>query len=265
MNKTTINTLLEWKKNKKKFACITAYDFTFANLFSKSGINVILVGDSLGMTIQGYSTTLQVTIQDMIYHTQCVRKGAPDSFIMSDMPFMSYSSLNDAYKNAALLIQSGANMVKIEGGEKWICNIVNNLVKRSIPVCGHLGLTPQSINMIGGYKIAGRNQKDSEKIISNSISLEKSGIQLIVLECIPWKLAQKITQTLSIPVIGIGSGKMTDGQILVMHDILGITVNNIPSFSKKFMNESYDIKNAINKYVKSVENELFPSKEHIFD
>lgn len=264
----TISHINNWKKEKYKFAAITAYDAAFANLFSRQGIKVILVGDSLGMTIQGRRSTLNVSVKDMIYHTKCVRRGAPKCFIISDMPFMSYANLELAFKNSMLLIQSGANMVKIEGGNEWNLEITQSLTERFIPVCGHIGLTPQSINILGRYKVQGRDEYNAKKILLQAQKLEKSGIKLLILECIPEGLAKKITNLLKIPVIGIGAGIFTDGQIMVMHDILGIThPKNMPSFSKNFLNtkENNSIDKAILQYIKDVEMRKFPDKEHTFD
>lgn len=263
MENITISHLQEWKKRKKKFASITAYDATFSKLFFNRGINVMLVGDSLGMTIQGNNSTVQVTIENMIYHTHCVRKGAPHCLLLADMPFMSYFNLKEAFKNATALIQSGANIVKLEGG-KWTANIVKKLTERGIPVCSHLGLTPQSINILGGYKVQCREKSSADALLEDAILLEKSGSKLLILECIPSILAKKITKKLSIPVIGIGAGSETDGQILVMQDVLGLTFEKRNSFSKNFLNEKNSISDAITCYVKEVESKQFPSIEYSF-
>ncbi|QCI17601.1 3-methyl-2-oxobutanoate hydroxymethyltransferase [Buchnera aphidicola (Acyrthosiphon lactucae)] len=259
----TISKLENWKKNKKKFAAITAYDFSFSKLFSNQGIPVILIGDSLGMTIQGHSSTLPVKVQDIEYHTKAVRKGAPNTFLLSDLPFMSYYETRQALKNTAKIIRSGANMIKIEGG-KWLVEIVKELSNRSILVCGHIGLTPQSFNYLSGYKVQGKEKKDANKLIDEALLLEESGIKMLVVECIPEKLAKKITKNLSIPVIGIGSGKYTDGQILVMHDLLGITEGKKPSFTKNFLSENGSIQKSIQKYIYEVEKGIYPNKKYSF-
>ncbi|BAC24595.1 panB [Wigglesworthia glossinidia endosymbiont of Glossina brevipalpis] len=265
MKKTNIYDLYKLKEQNKKFASITAYDATFANLFFKKGIRTILVGDSLGMTIQGHSSTVPVKIDEMMYHTKCVRRGAPSCLIISDLPFMSYNNINDALNNSKKLIQSGANIVKLEGG-LWVSDIIHELNTRSIPVCGHIGLTPQSINMQGSYKIQGRNNNDAIRLMEEAISIEESGAKLLVLECIIQKLSNNITKKLNIPTIGIGSGKKTDGQILVMQDVLGITIEGkIPSFSKNFTKNKFGIEKAIELYIEEVENELFPSENHSFN
>lgn len=263
MENITISQLNHWKKNKNKFAAITAYDFSFAQLFSNQGIPVILIGDSLGMTIQGHNSTLPVTIKNIEYHTKAVRKGAPNTFLLSDLPFMSYYNTNQALKNTAKIIRSGANMIKIEGG-KWLIEIIKELSNRSILVCGHIGLTPQYFHYLGGYKIQGREKNDENKLIDEALLLEESGIKMLIVECIPEKLAKKITKHLSIPVIGIGSGKNTDGQILVMHDLLGITEGKTPSFSKNFLSESGSVQKAVQKYIYEVKKGLYPSSKYSF-
>lgn len=224
---------------------------------------VILVGDSLGMTIQGHNSTLPVQIKDIEYHTKAVRKGAPNSFLLSDLPFMSYCETTQALRNTAKIIKSGANMIKVEGG-KWLLKIIKELSIRSILVCGHIGLMPQSYHYLSGYKIQGKIKDDAEKLINEALLLEEAGIKMLVLECIPALLAKKITEKLSIPVIGIGAGKNTDGQILVMQDLLGITDGKIPTFSKNFLSQNGSIKNAIKKYIIEVKNGTFPDEKHSF-
>lgn len=263
MKPITLAYLSQFKKEKRKFATITAYDSSFAQLFAEQGIQVMLVGDSLGMTLQGESSTLPVTIEHIAYHTRCVRKGAPDAFIIADMPFMSYSSPELACQNAAILMQAGANMVKVEGGS-WLCDTVKMLSERSVPVCGHLGLTPQAVNVLGGYKVQGRDEVTANQLIKDAIALENSGIQLLVLECIPSALASLITEELLLPVIGIGAGNGTDGQILVMHDALGITPK-APTFAKNFLAEAGNIPDAIRLYIEQVENGSYPDAEHSFE
>ncbi|BAH83072.1 3-methyl-2-oxobutanoate hydroxymethyltransferase [Candidatus Ishikawaella capsulata Mpkobe] len=260
---TTILDLFQWKASNHKFAALTAYDFSFARLFYNEGIQVLLVGDSLGMTLQGYESTLFVRIKDIAYHTSAVRRGAPKALLLADLPFMSYSTPLKAFKNAEIVMRAGANLVKLEGGE-WLCHTIKMLTERSVPVCGHLGLTPQSINILGKYKVQGRNKDSAEKLISDAIALESAGAKLIVLECVPFNLAKIITTTLTIPVIGIGCGNVTDGQILVMHDLLGITGNLIPRFAKNFLKNSNDIRSAIRCYIDEVQSGKYPSLEHTF-
>ncbi|WAI19143.1 MAG: 3-methyl-2-oxobutanoate hydroxymethyltransferase [Buchnera aphidicola (Brevicoryne brassicae)] len=263
MENITISKLNYWKVHKKKFAAITAYDFSFAKLFSNQGVPVILVGDSLGMTIQGNSSTLPVKVKDIEYHTKAVRKGAPNVFLLSDLPFMSYYETKIALKNTAKIIQSGANMIKIEGG-KWLIKIIKELSERSILVCGHIGLTPQSFNYLSGYKVQGKEKNDANKLIEEAFLLEEAGIKMLVVECIPALLAKQITENLSIPVIGIGAGSNTDGQILVMQDLLGITEGKTPKFSKNFLSESGSIQNAIQRYIKEVKNSLYPNNMYSY-
>ncbi|WFQ81482.1 3-methyl-2-oxobutanoate hydroxymethyltransferase [Xenorhabdus sp. SF857] len=263
MKSTTLTDLSQLKKEKRKFATITAYDASFAHLFAGQGINVMLIGDSLGMTIQGFDSTLPVTVEDIAYHTRSVRAGAPHAFLIADMPFMSYATPEQSFGNAAALMRSGANMVKIEGGD-WLCDTVKMLTERAVPVCGHLGLTPQSVNVLGGYKVQGRDDASAQKLFDDAIALEKAGMQLLVLECVPTALAQRITEALDIPVIGIGAGNMTDGQILVMHDALGITAKP-PKFAKDFLNEAGNMRDAIRLYIEQVESGTYPDPAHSFN
>ncbi|WP_338884613.1 3-methyl-2-oxobutanoate hydroxymethyltransferase [Xenorhabdus sp. TH1] len=263
MKPTTLADLNQLKKDKRKFATITAYDASFAHLFAEQGINVMLIGDSLGMTIQGFDSTLPVTVDDISYHTRSVRAGASHAFLIADMPFMSYATPEQSFNNAAALMRSGANMVKIEGGD-WLCETVKMLTERAVPVCGHLGLTPQSVNVLGGYKVQGRDDTSAQKLFDDAIALEKAGMQLLVLECVPTALAQRITEALEIPVIGIGAGNMTDGQILVMHDALGITARP-PKFAKNFLAETGNIRDAIRLYIEHVESGAYPDQAHSFN
>ncbi|QCI18753.1 3-methyl-2-oxobutanoate hydroxymethyltransferase [Buchnera aphidicola] len=263
MESINISTLQNWKNKKNKFAAITAYDFSFAKLFSNQGIPVILVGDSLGMTIQGHNSTIPVTVNNIEYHTKAVRKGAPNVFLISDLPFMSYCEINQTLKNTAKIIQSGANMIKIEGGKNLI-HIIKALSNQSILICGHIGLTPQYTNYLGGYKVQGKTEKKANEIIDEALSLEDAGIKMLVLECIPAKLSKIITEKLSIPVIGIGAGNYTDGQILVMQDLLGITENKKLKFVKNFLSDSGSIQNAIKMYINEVKNGTFPNEKYSF-
>ncbi|MFD0706112.1 3-methyl-2-oxobutanoate hydroxymethyltransferase [Photorhabdus akhurstii] len=262
MKPITMTDLNQLKKEKRKFATITAYDASFAHLFAEQGIDVMLVGDSLGMTVQGADTTIPVTVEDTVYHTRCVRAGAPYTFIIADMPFMSYATPEQSCENAAKLMRAGANMVKLEGGS-WLYDTISMLTERSVPVCAHLGLTPQSVHILGGYRVQGRDEESANQLIKDAITLEKAGIQLLVLECVPVDLAKRITDELQIPVIGIGAGNVTDGQVLVMHDVLGITVSP-PKFVKNFLEEAGNIPDAIRLYKEQVESGAYPGKEHSF-
>ncbi|MDC0612612.1 3-methyl-2-oxobutanoate hydroxymethyltransferase [Vibrio sp.] len=262
MKKITINDLMKWKQNGQKFPTSTAYDASFAQIFESQDMPVLLVGDSLGMVLQGHSDTLPVTLEDIAYHTRCVRAGSPNSLLMADMPFMTLITPEKACENAAVLMRSGANMVKIEGG-RWLVETIRMLTDRAVPVCAHMGLTPQSVNIFGGYKIQGKDEEQAETMLNDALALQEAGAQVLVLECVPANLAKRITQALDIPVIGIGAGKDTDGQILVMHDMLGISANYMPKFSKNFLAETGDIKGAVAKYMDDVRNGLFPDEKHI--
>ena len=260
----TLDTLKKYKEKKEKFTCLTAYESTMASVISKAGVDIILVGDSLGMVVQGHDSTLPVTMDQLVYHLECVVNGNKGSHIMADMPFMSYATDDLGLENAKRLMQAGANSVKIEGGE-WISKMAKALSDRGIPVCAHMGLTPQTINRLGGHRVQGRDPSQKEKIINEAMSLEKAGAAMLLLECVPDDLAKEVTKELKIPVIGIGAGVHTDGQIMVVHDMLGIScLDNPPKFVKNFMEESSSIKNAIENYVKEVKELKFPSDEYTF-
>lgn len=260
----TTATFLKMKQEGKKITMLTAYDATFSSLINGLGADIILVGDTLGHVVQGHHSTVPVSIKDMVYHTQCVKRGVDKVFIISDLPFMTYATPELAMKNAAKLMQAGANMVKLEGGA-WLLPTITQLVERGIPVCSHLGLTPQSVNQLGGYKIQGRDSKTAEKLISDARAVEEAGAQLLVLECVPKDLARQITEQLTIPVIGIGAGAGVDGQVLVLHDMLGITPGKQFTFTKDFMQESNNgIAGAINSYLTAVREGEFPLEEHSF-
>jgi 3-methyl-2-oxobutanoate hydroxymethyltransferase len=258
----TIIDLIAMKQAGEKITCLTAYDASFSQLIDQAGIDVMLVGDSLGMVIQGKTTTVPVTINEMVYHTQCVVNSRKRAFVIADLPFLTYSTVEMALQNAAGLMQkAGAQMVKLEGAHS---HIIKSLVEFGVPVCGHLGLLPQSINQLGSYKVQGKNQADAENIIKDALSIEQAGASLLVLECIPADLAAEITKTLSIPVIGIGAGVECDGQVLVLYDMLGISVGKRPRFSKNFMQTSADITAAIHQYHQAVKQAEFPALEHCY-
>lgn len=263
MAKITTATLLKMKQQGEKISTITAYDASFAKLFDQAGIHAILIGDSLGMVLQGQDDTLPVSIEDMAYHTSSVRRGVENTLVIADMPFMSYATKEQTFTNAAKLMQAGANMVKIEGGS-WLADSIKGLVERGIPVCGHLGLTPQSVNVFGGFKVQGRDEEKALDMIEQAKLLEQAGVQLIVLECVPESLGKAITEAVTVPTIGIGAGKHTDGQILVMHDALGISCSYMPKFSRNFLVDTGDIKKAVELYIDEVSNGNFPGPEHIF-
>ncbi|AQW58614.1 3-methyl-2-oxobutanoate hydroxymethyltransferase [Vibrio owensii] len=261
MKKMTINDLIKWKQEGRKFATSTAYDASFAQLFESQEMPVLLVGDSLGMVLQGKNDTLPVTVEDIAYHTRCVRAGSPNCLLMADMPFMSYATPEQACENAATLMRAGANMVKIEGGD-WLVDTVKMLTERAVPVCAHLGLTPQSVNIFGGYKVQGRDQEKADRMVKDALALQEAGAQIVLLECVPAELADRITQVLDVPVIGIGAGNVTDGQILVMHDMFGISANYMPKFSKNFLAETGDMRKAVAQYMADVESGAFPDAAH---
>lgn len=263
MKKVTISTLAKMKQQGERISVITAYDASFAKLFDEQGIDVMLIGDSLGMVLMGENSTLPVTVEQMAYHTKSVKNGAQRAFVVADMPFMSYATAEQTYANAAQLMAAGAEMVKMEGG-LWLVETIKGLAERGVPVCGHLGLTPQSVHKFGGFKVQGREQSAADEIVAQALALEQAGIQLLVLECIPTELGERISQTLSIPVIGIGAGPHTDGQVLVMHDMFGISANYMPKFSKNYLAETGDIRKAVSLYIEEVKNGRFPSEQHSF-
>lgn len=264
MAKITTAVLQKMKQQAEKISMLTAYDASFAKLFAEQGVEVLLIGDSLGMVLQGRSDTLAVTVTDIAYHTRAVRAGAPDAFVIADMPFMSYGTTEQALQQVIPLMQAGANMVKLEGGD-FLLPTVKALTERGVPVCGHLGLTPQSVHVFGGYKVQGKTADKADAMVQQALALQDAGAQLLVLECIPTALAARITQTLSIPVIGIGAGNVTDGQVLVMHDLLGISSGYIPKFSKNYLAQTGEIRSAIASYVSEVKSGVFPSAEHSFN
>ncbi|MDT8427642.1 MAG: 3-methyl-2-oxobutanoate hydroxymethyltransferase [Pseudomonadales bacterium] len=258
----TLSTLIKMKHSGEKFACLTAYDACFSGLLEEAGVEVILVGDSLGMVLQGHDSTLPVTMADMVYHIACVRRGCRHALLIGDMPFMSYASEVQTLENAATLMRAGAQMVKLEGGA-WISNTTRLLAERGIPVCAHMGLTPQSINRIGGYHVQGRDPAQAESMINEARMLQDSGASMLLLECVPRELARTITDSLDIPVIGIGAGPDTTGQIMVLHDLLGISPIT-PRFVKNFLAETGDIRSALKAYVAAVKDQTFPGPEHCF-
>jgi 3-methyl-2-oxobutanoate hydroxymethyltransferase len=262
MSKITLSTLNKMKAEGDKFVCITAYDSTFARLVSEAGAETILVGDSLGMVLQGHDSTIPVGIDDMAYHTECVIRGNPNSLVIADMPFMTYATADQAMSNATALMQAGAQMVKMEGGT-WLSETISSLVERGIPVCAHLGLTPQSVNTFGGYKVQGRTPKEAKSILSNAVEIQDAGASLLVLECIPSSLAADISAKLDIPVIGIGAGAGTDAQVLVMHDLLGLTGHGA-RFVHNFMEGQKTVQDGLKAFVDAVKSGEYPSEEHSY-
>jgi len=251
-------------KSKEPIVMITAYDYPTAKIASESGAEIILVGDSLGNVILGYDSTIPVTMDDMIMHVKAVRRGAPDAFIVGDMPFLSYEvSIEKAVENAGLLLKAGANAVKLEGGEEF-SETIRHIVRAGIPVMGHLGFTPQSVNLLGGHRVQGKTSESREKLIKDAKALEKAGCFSIVLELVVESVAKEITQSVGIPTIGIGAGRYCDGQVLVFHDVVGLTQMNL-KFAKKYANTYEIMLEAVKKYREEVKSKLFPSDDNIFE
>jgi len=258
----SINDITAMKMKGEKITCLTAYDASFAAVIDKVGIDILLVGDSLGMVVQGHGTTIPVTIEQMVYHSQCVSRARKRACLIADMPFMTYSNLKLAAQNAANLLQQGAaQMVKLEGAR---LDCIRFLVDQGIPVCGHLGLLPQSINKLGVYTVQGKEPETAQKLSEDARNLQKAGASMLVLECVPATLAKEISTELAIPVIGIGAGVDCDGQVLVLYDMLNIGVSKRPRFSKNFMTGGNGIEEAITAYHQAVKNAEFPGLEHSF-
>ena len=259
-----VASLKKMKSNGEAIACITAYDASFALAVDRAGIDMVLVGDSLGMVIQGHDTTVPVTVEDVIYHTRNVSRGLQRAFLVADMPFMSYSDPNQALENAVRLMQEGgAMMVKLEGGEDQIA-IVEHLARHDIAVCAHLGLKPQSVHKIGGFRVQGRDSKEAKEILDNAKALQDAGADVVLLECVPNELGKSIKENLDVPIIGIGAGPFVDGQILVLYDILDITQGSTPKFVRNFMLDQASPINAIESYVQAVKSKEYPAPEHCF-
>ena len=261
MNRLTLTQCRQMKKDVDKIAVLTAYDASFSTVLEQAGIDVILVGDSLGMVIQGQESTLPVTVENMVYHTQNVVRGSKKAFIIADLPFMSYANQEQAITNAArLMAEGGAQMVKLEGGP-IVIDIVKQLVDRGIPVCGHLGLLPQSVHRLGGYRVQGREPEQAQALIEAAQQLEQAGADLLILECVPASLGKVVTEAVNMPVIGIGAGVDCDGQVLVLYDMLGITPERTPKFNHDFLKGAGSILAAVTDYVKAVKSGEFPTAE----
>ena len=263
--KITVNTFKKAKENKEKVTMLTAYDYSTAKLVDEAGVESILVGDSLGMVCLGYEDTLSVTMEDMIHHTAAVARGAKNAMVIADMPFMSYqTSVYDAVVNAGRLIKEGrAQAVKLEGGLE-VCEQIKAIVKASIPVCAHIGLTPQSINAFGGFMVQGKGEEAAKRLLEEAKAVEEAGAFAVVLECVPEKLATLISEKISIPTIGIGAGAGCDGQVLVYQDMLGLYSDFVPKFVKQFKNLGQEMKDGFATYVKEVKEGTFPAKEHTY-
>lgn len=260
----TQRTLQKMRDNGEKISVLTCYDASFAVLLENSGIEILLVGDSLGNVLQGEETTLPVTLDDMVYHTRCVARGSSMAFIMADMPFgTSQVSPENTFKNAVKLMAAGANMVKIEGG-RIMAETIKFLTQRGIPVCAHIGLTPQSVHLLGGYKVQGRTNHRAKQLLEDAVILEKSGASMLLMEAMPAALAKKITKIVAIPTIGIGAGPDCSAQVLVLYDMLGIYSGKKSRFIKNFMDSADSINEAVENYVKEVKSGKFPGLEHGF-
>jgi len=260
----TINTLHDMKQQGEKIAVLTSYDASFTRLIESAGVEVILVGDSLGMVIQGQESTLPVTVDEIVYHGKCVARARSKAFLILDMPFMSYSTTNHALKSAARLMkEGGGHMVKLEGGATQL-NTVKELTANGIPVCAHLGLTPQSVHRLGGYKVQGKDVDSASIMQQDALALQQAGAQMLVLECVPRALATKITKALDIPVIGIGAGADTDGQVLVLYDMIGVSTDYLPKFSRNFMHQAATVKEALEAYVKAVKDGSYPTLDESY-
>lgn len=259
----TITSLQAMRQAGEKIAMLTCYDASFAALMDRCGVDTLLVGDSLGMVCQGRDSTLPVTLTDVAYHVSCVARGNKTAFLIADMPFGTYATAQSAFDNAVALVQAGAQMVKIEGGD-WLYETVRYLTERAIPVCAHLGLTPQSVNQFGGFKVQGKTATAAEKLKADALALQSAGASLLVLEAIPAALGKEVSDMLTIPTIGIGAGVDCSGQVLVMHDMLGTFPGHKARFVKNFMEGQTSIEAAVRAYVAAVKDQSFPAQEHCF-
>ena len=258
----TLPRLREMRAKGEAIAMLTCYDASFARLVDASGVDCVLVGDSLGMVIQGLNDTLPVTVAEMAYHTRCVARGLSAAWLITDLPFGSYQGgPEQAFASAVAVMQAGAKMVKVEGGA-WLAPTVAFLVERGIPVCAHLGLTPQSVHALGGYRVQGRSEQDAERLLADARALDEAGAGMLVLELVPSTLAERVTQAVSMPTIGIGAGNGTSGQVLVLHDMLDVYPGRKPRFVRNFMQDQPSIGSAIAAYVAAVKDRSFPASEH---
>jgi len=259
----TVPSLLNMKSAGEKIGMLTCYDASFASLMDRCGVDVMLVGDSLGNVLQGHSTTLPVTLADIAYHTASVTRGNRSALVAADMPFGTYATPQSAFDNAVKLMQAGAHMVKLEGGA-WLVDTVKFLTERGVPVFAHLGLTPQSVHRLGGFKVQGKKAEDAEQLKADAMALQAAGASLLLLEAIPTSLGKEVTEMLDIPTIGIGAGPDCSGQVLVMHDMLGVFPGKTARFVRNFMDGQSSIEGAIRAYIKAVKDNRFPAPEHCF-
>ena len=265
-DKITKATILDMRKRGEKIVALTSYDYLCARIVDEAGVDMILVGDSLGMVVLGFENTLPVTMEEIIHHCKAVSRAHPRALLAADMPFMSYqASVEDAVRNAGRLVkEGGAECVKLEGGKRYV-PVIEAIVQASIPVVGHLGLTPQSLHQFGGYRVQGKDSESADGLVSDAKALERAGCFAIVLEGIPWQLAGRITEAISIPTIGIGAGPHCSGQILVVHDMLGICDKPLPRFVKKYDELGLRMREAVSNYVREVREGRFPGMEHSYD
>ena len=264
MPDVTLTTLQGLKRKGEKIVMLTCYDATFAKTACEAGVEMLLIGDSLGMVLQGHDSTLPVSVEEMVYHTVCVKRGNRGAMIVADLPFMANATLEQTLNNSAALMKAGAHMIKVEGAA-WLADSIRLLAERGIPVCAHMGLTPQAVNIFGGYKVQGRQEAQAQQMVADARALEAAGAAMLLLECVPSELAARITEAVSVPVIGIGAGSATDGQVLVLHDMLGLSLSGrAPKFVRNFMQEHGDIPSAIAAYVQAVKTQAFPAAEHGF-
>ncbi len=262
-SRVTVTSLRKMKQTGEKIAMLTAYDASFARVLDNQGVDIILVGDSLGMVIQGHDTTVPVTMDEMVYHTRAVTQASQRALVIGDLPFMSYTSPEMALRNSARLMQEGrAHMVKLEGGAPQVATVAQ-LAHHGVPVCAHLGLQPQSVHKLGGYRVQGRDEAVAKQMLADAKALQDAGADLLVLECVPVNVAATISQALNIPVIGIGAGRECDGQVLVLYDMLGISAK-APKFSQDFIGEGATIPQAVAAYVQAVKANSFPQDQHCF-
>lgn len=262
--KVTVPGLSARKSQGQPITMLTAYDASFARLLDQAGVDCVLVGDSLGNVIQGQASTVPVTVDDVAYHVAAVRRGLDRALLIADLPFMSYYDRPTAMASAARLMQAGAEMVKLEGGQA-LAETVRGLVANGVPVCGHLGLTPQHVHQLGGYRVQARGQGPAQQLMDDALALVDAGIGLLVLECVPNELAARVASALPVPVIGIGAGAQVDGQVLVLYDMLGIGSGRVPKFVRNFLSGSDSVQAALTAYVDAVAERRFPGPEHVYD
>ena len=259
----TIHTLATLRAAREKITMLTCYDASFASLMDRCGVEILLIGDSLGMVCNGHNSTLPVTVAELAYHTASVARGAKSAMIMSDLPFGAYGTPETAYANAVILMQAGAHMIKIEGGA-WLAETVRFLTQRGIPICAHIGLTPQSVHQLGGYKVQGKSTESATELKNDALALQNAGAAIVLMEAMPSQLGKEVTDMLTIPTIGIGAGPDCSGQVLVLHDMLGVFPGRQARFVRNFMEGAASIDDAVTGYVRAVKDGSFPALEHCF-